>query len=131
MLLEPHTTALWLHALAHCSSRTRLPCRSVHSLTSLHRACCRWEAAAPGFKVLLDEAGHICQKEVPKSCGCCNDVMKMKTALDEKWTERASDFLKEYGLTVEVCAFFTSDGKNTSPHLVLQFSKIKTTEPQA
>ena len=83
-----------------------------------------WEAAQAGFKVLQDEAYHIAMVEAPKRCGCCSDVFTIKRLLDEKWTERANEFLKEHGLSVEVCAFFTSDGKSSSPHLVLQFTKV-------
>lgn len=74
-----------------------------------------WEAAKPGFKVLLDEAYHIADKDVAKCCACCNDVFAMKSALDEKWTGRANEFLAQHKLKVEVHAFYTSDGKNTTP----------------
>ena len=46
-----------------------------------------------------------------------------KASLDKDWTTRANAVLGKQGLSVEVCAFYTSDGKNTSPHLVLQFTK--------
>jgi len=83
-----------------------------------------WDAASPGFAPLLEEATVICFKESPKSCGgCCPDVFAMKRILDEKWTGRANEYLKTHNLEVKVLAFVTSDGKSSSPHLVLQFRK--------
>ena len=59
-----------------------------------------------------------------KNAGCCGaDCMKMKAALDADWTTRANAYLGTHGLQVEVCAFYTSDGKSAHPHLVLQYSK--------
>ena len=91
-------------------------------------ACCpgvappkgeEWEKAKDGFEVFLTEAATTAFK----TGGCCMDVFKVKTALDADWTTRANTYLATHGLQVEVCAFYTSDGKSTSPHLVLQFKK--------
>ena len=52
----------------------------------------------------------------PKSCmGCCEDVFKMKADLDEQWLSTANEFLGTHGLRVEVLAFYTSDGKSSTP----------------
>lgn len=78
-----------------------------------------WEAAKGGFDPFLDEAAAICKKHN----SCCADIHAMKSSLDADWLNRANDYLSAHGLQVEVCAFWTSDGKSSSPHLVLQFSK--------
>ena len=52
-------------------------------------------------------------------------IFKIKAALDAEWLSRANTYLATHNLHVEVCAFYTSDGKNTTPHLVLQFTKSK------
>ena len=80
-----------------------------------------WDAAAEGFKPFLEEASAVTYKSI--SCGCCVDVFKAKANLDGDWTARANTYLGQHGLKVEVCAFYTSDGKSSTPHLVVQFSK--------
>ena len=55
--------------------------------------------------------------------GCCTDVFKIKRVLDEQWLAEANTFLGAKGLKVEVLAFYTSDGKSSTPHLWLQFKK--------
>jgi len=86
-------------------------------LKSPHGA--EWEAASAGFEVFLSEA-YTTAKGVG---GCCTDVFKIKAALDAEWTGRANTYLATHGLKLEVCAFYTSDGKSSTPHLVLQFRK--------
>ena len=81
-----------------------------------------WEAAKEGFKPLMEEAGVIALK----ASGCCSDVFGMKKVLDAEWTDRANTYLATHGLKVEVCAFYTSNGKSAEPHLVIQFSKTAT-----
>ena len=80
-----------------------------------------WEAAAPEFEPILEDAFKL----ATANKGCCGaDVHKMKATLDASWTGGANDYLKKHSLSVEVCAFYTSDGKGAHPHLVLQFSKL-------
>jgi len=81
-----------------------------------------WEAAKEGFAPFMEEAATVAYEKAIR-CGCCNDVMMAKQLLDADWTSRANAYLAQHGLSVEVCAFYTSDGKNTTPHLVMQFSK--------
>ena len=50
-------------------------------------------------------------------------VTGLQKALDGDWTGRANAYLATHGLALEVCAFYTSDGKSSHPHLVLQFRK--------
>lgn len=96
------------------------------------RACCpgvaspagpEWDKAQAGFTAFLEEAYELAIHKTPHGCCGCHDVFKIKATLDGEWTARADAYLAEHGLQVEVCAFYTSDGKSTSPHLVLQFSK--------
>ena len=91
-------------------------------------ACCpgvappkgpEWEKAKEGFEPFLAEAATTALKVG----GCCMDVFKAKKALDGDWTDRANGYLGQHGLSVEVCAFYTSDGKSATPHLCLQFTK--------
>ena len=90
-----------------------------------------WEKAKDGFAPFLEEGAAIAFKSgAPLSCvqgGCvqcgCMDVFKAKAALDADWTNRANTYLADHGLQVEVCAFYVSDGKSSTPHLFIQFSK--------
>eukprot|EP00326_Haptolina_ericina_P008476 CAMPEP_0181224680 /NCGR_PEP_ID=MMETSP1096-20121128/31261_1 /TAXON_ID=156174 ORGANISM="Chrysochromulina ericina, Strain CCMP281" /NCGR_SAMPLE_ID=MMETSP1096 /ASSEMBLY_ACC=CAM_ASM_000453 /LENGTH=92 /DNA_ID=CAMNT_0023317789 /DNA_START=96 /DNA_END=374 /DNA_ORIENTATION=- len=82
-----------------------------------------WEAAQPGFQTFLDEAATV-GSAAGKGCCNCYDVMKMKAELDKEWTAKANEYLKAHGLILEVHAFYTSDGKSSHPHLVLQFKKL-------
>ena len=87
--------------------------------------------AKDGFAPFLEEGAAIAFKSgAPLSCvqgGCvqcgCMDVFKAKAALDADWTNRANTYLADHGLQVEVCAYYTSDGKSSTPHLFIQFSK--------
>ncbi len=99
-----------------------------HNCTAACCPCCKglakpsgpeWEAAEAGFEPFLAEAATTAFKVG----GCCMDVFKVKANLDADWTTRANTYLATHGLKVEVCAFYTSDGKSAHPHLVLQFSK--------
>jgi len=78
-----------------------------------------WEAAQAGFKTYLDEAASIAYG----AKGFCANPHKIKSALDAEWTAKADTYLATHGLQVEVCAYWTSDGKSSHPHVVLQFSK--------
>merc|ERR1711924_162455 len=82
-----------------------------------------WDSAKPGFEPMLKEAAHIAHNQAAKGCCGCHDVFNQKSKLDAEWTPKANEFLGQHGLSVEVCAFVTSDGKNAHPHLVLQFTK--------
>ena len=79
-----------------------------------------WDKAEAGFQVFMDEAFTTCSK----TKGCCGgNVNAMKASLDADWSMRANKYLAEYGLSCEVTAFYTSDGKGAHPHLIIQFSK--------
>ena len=82
-----------------------------------------WEAAKEGLKPFLDEAVPVVFDKGKACGGCCLDVFAAKKALDGDWTGRANAYLATHGLALEVCAFYTSDGKSSHPHLVLQFRK--------
>ena len=84
-----------------------------------------WDAAEPDFQPFLDECAQIAiADQKSRSCGgLCIDVFRAKGNLDNDWTIRANTYLAKHGLQVEVCAFYTSDGKSSTPHLCLQFSK--------
>ena len=84
-----------------------------------------WDAviAAGEWPRLKAEADKIACA-APKGCGgCCEDIFKMKKALDEQWTPKANEELNKHGLKVEIIAFYTSDGKSSHPHLWMQFFK--------
>jgi len=83
-----------------------------------------WDAAAAGFEPFKEECVKICFDKASSCCCNCPDCFKMKANLDADWTNRANEYLKAHGLKVEVHAFYTSDGKSSTPHLVLQFSKV-------
>ena len=95
---------------------------------AIESTCCKgfqaptgpeWEKAKDGFAPFLEEGAATAFK----SGGCCMDVFKAKAALDADWTNRANTYLADHGLQVEVCAYYTSDGKSSTPHLFIQFSK--------
>ena len=86
-----------------------------------------WEAAKDGFKPFLEEGA----KTALSAGGCCMNPFAAKTALDADWTARANTYLGTHGLAVEVCAFYTSDGKSATPHVVIQFHKVEATAPVA
>ena len=91
-------------------------CPGMHSPTGAE-----WEAAKEGFTPFLEEAATTAFKVG----GCCMNVFNVKKELDKDWTNRANTYLATHGLTLEVCAYYTSDGKSTHPHLVLQFTKAQ------
>lgn len=74
-----------------------------------------WEAvlATGDWPRMLAEAEKLCAAKA----GCCSDVFKMKAELDASWLSQANGFLDSHGLRVEVLAFYTSDGKSSTPHL--------------
>ena len=80
-----------------------------------------WEKAKDGFAPFLEEGAATAFES--RQSGCQNDVFKAKAALDADWTNRANTYLADHGLQVEVCAFYVSDGKSSTPHLFIQFSK--------
>ena len=80
-----------------------------------------WEKAKDGFAPFLEEGAATAFES--RQDGCQNDVFKAKAALDADWTNRANTYLADHGLQVEVCAYYTSDGKSSTPHLFIQFSK--------
>ena len=103
-------------------------CCKVLPIGMCDGACCKgiqaptgpeWEKAKDGFAPFLEEGAATAFK----SGGCCMDVFKAKAALDADWTNRANTYLADHGLQVEVCAYYTSDGKSSTPHLFIQFSK--------
>ena len=108
-------------------------CCKVLPIGICEGACCKgiqaptgpeWEKAKDGFAPFLEEGAAIAFEAHLKACGgCCMDVFKAKAALDADWTNRANTYLADHGLQVEVCAFYVSDGKSSTPHLFIQFSK--------
>ena len=85
-----------------------------------------WDAvvATGDWPRILAEANAIANK-VPKSCGgCCPDIFKMKAELDAQWLSKANGFLQPHGLSCEILAFYTSDGKSSTPHLWIQLKKL-------
>ena len=116
----------------NCISYSYMPCCGgpwYNCCTfAIESTCCKgfqaptgpeWEKAKDGFAPFLEEGAAIAFK----SGGCCMDVFKAKAALDADWTNRANTYLADHGLQVEVCAFYVSDGKSSTPHLFIQFSK--------
>ena len=47
----------------------------------------------------------------------------MKAELDAQWLSKANGFLGDKGMYCEVLAFYTSDGKSSTPHLWIQIFK--------
>ena len=97
---------------------------------AIESTCCKgfqaptgpeWEKAKDGFAPFLEEGAATAFES--RQSGCQNDVFKAKAALDADWTNRANTYLADHGLQVEVCAFYVSDGKSSTPHLFIQFSK--------
>jgi len=103
----------------NCCTETMCPC--CPGITKPKGA--EWDAAKEGMKPFLEEAKTTVFAKGKACGGCCIDVFKAKEALDADWTTRVNAYLETHGLSVEVCAFYTSDGKSTTPHLVMQFSK--------
>ena len=105
-------------------------CCKVLPIGICEGACCKgiqaptgpeWEKAKDGFAPFLEEGAATAFES--RGCGCDMDVFKAKAALDADWTNRANTYLADHGLQVEVCAYYTSDGKSSTPHLFIQFSK--------
>ena len=55
--------------------------------------------------------------------GLKNDLAQMKAELDAQWLSKANGFLGDKGMYCEVLAFYTSDGKSSTPHLWIQIFK--------
>ena len=104
-----------------CGGPWHKPCCTITmccpGLAEPHGA--EWDAAKDGFAPFLEEAATTALK----AGGCCMNPSKAKTALDADWTNRANTYLAGHGLSVAVHAFYTSDGKSATPHVVLQFAK--------
>ena len=82
-----------------------------------------WDKVDQGeWAIMIAEAAQIANS-TPKGCGCCLDVFKIKAELDAQWLSKANGFLDGSGLYCEVLAFYTSDGKSSTPHLWIQIFK--------